>query len=80
MTTGLDRAKYRALVEARVFEPDSLRAALAKGPEAGTLNFQEHGSEVRFRNIWVRESKELEGKTGGKVGPDPADRLPGGCV
>ncbi|MDB5387257.1 MAG: hypothetical protein JWM11_2903 [Planctomycetaceae bacterium] len=27
-------------------------APLMEGPESAPLNFQEHGSEVRFRNIW----------------------------
>ena len=27
-------------------------APLAEGPEPGPINFQEHGAQVRFRNIW----------------------------
>lgn len=31
---------------------------LAEGPEPGPLNLQEHGSEVRFRNIWFLPKSE----------------------
>jgi hypothetical protein len=31
---------------------------LPEGPEPGPLNLQEHGSEVRFRNIWFLPASE----------------------
>jgi hypothetical protein len=42
----------------------------AKHPEKQPLVLMYHGNPVRFRNIWVREFKELEGKPGGKKGPE----------
>ncbi len=42
----------------------------AKHPEKEPLVLMYHGNPVRFRNIWVREIKELVGKPGGKKGPE----------
>ena len=39
-----------------------------KHPEKLPLVLMYHGDPVRFRNIWIREFKELEGKPGGKKG------------
>jgi hypothetical protein len=39
-------------------------------PEKQPLVLMYHGNPVRFRNIWLREFKELEGKPGGKKGPE----------
>ena len=42
--------------------------AYSKHPEKLPLVLMYHGNPVRFRNIWIREFKELEGKPGGKKG------------
>jgi hypothetical protein len=42
--------------------------AYTKHPEKLPLVLMYHGNPVRFRNIWIREIKELEGKPGGKKG------------
>jgi hypothetical protein len=39
-----------------------------KHPDREPLVLMYHGNPVRFRNIWIRELKELEGKPGGKKG------------
>jgi hypothetical protein len=49
--------------------PNATRAAPnAEGPEAGFLHLQDHGSPVRFRNIWVldleKARKALEAEKG----------------
>jgi hypothetical protein len=43
-------------------------AAYTKHADRLPLVLMYHGNPVRFRNIWIREFKELQGKPGGKKG------------
>jgi hypothetical protein len=43
--------------------------AYEKLGDKGPLSIQFHGNPVRFRNIWVRELKPLEGKRVAEPGP-----------
>ena len=45
-------------------------AKYTKHPAKLPLVLMYHGNPVRFRNIWIRELKELVGKPGGKKGPE----------
>ncbi len=42
--------------------------AYSQHPEKQPVVLMYHGNPVRFRNIWIREIQELEGKPGGKKG------------
>jgi hypothetical protein len=42
----------------------------SKHPDKLPIVLMYHGNPVRFRNIWIREIKELQGKPGGKKGPE----------
>ncbi len=50
------------LVHDDVEIPGPSGGAEGERPEGGSIRLQDHGNPVRFRNIWVREFKELEGK------------------
>jgi hypothetical protein len=45
-------------------------AEYSKHPDKLPIVLMYHGDPVRFRNIWLREFKELEGKPGGKKGKE----------
>ena len=44
-----------------------------KHPEKLPIVLMYHGDPVRFRNIWIREFKELQGKEGGKKGKESGE-------
>jgi len=50
--------KERLLDEARTRRSDRSQPVVARGP----IELQTHGSEIRFRNIFIREIPEAEAK------------------